>query len=348
MKIIMRILFILLLTSLTGCAQEEFLESVQPRVTVSKVYGDGSSYCAFTSMVKRGDSYYMAFREGETHVADNDYGIIRILKSTDGSTWSTMQILSVNNIDLRDPNLSVMPDNRLLLLCGARGLSDNSIYVTRTYKAIETKEDRFETPEIVNLPNEIQWETCSWVWRLTWNKDIGYGVCYGNESPVLLKTKDGLNYEKVCNLDIPGDPSECRIRFKNDGTAIMLVRRDQGSTSIRGVLGFSKVPYLNWEWNELNVSIAGEEFLIDEDRIIVATRMTQNIGSWTAIWFGDDRGSFNWCYTLPYGGTSFRGDTGYAGMINERDEYWVSYYAKDEGEKPSVFLVKIPKVLVAF
>lgn len=348
MKFYMRKLCILFFILMTCCSSEELLESYQSKVTVRKVYGEGLSYCAFTSLVKRGDTYYLAFREGKTHAEDGDFGLIKILSSTDGEIWSEINTLSLEQVDLRDPNLSVMPNGKLLLLCGARMLSGSGYYVTRTYGCVEKSDGVFETLEQVVLPEDIDWETCSWMWRLTWNKGIGYGVCYGGETPALLQTTDGLHFDLMAYLTIPGKPSECRIRFKEDGTAFMLVRRDQGQTSIKGYWGIAKAPYINWEWKELNVSIAGEDFLIDGNRIVIATRMEQNIGSWTALWFGNEHGDFNWCYTLPYGCTPNRGETGYAGMINEPREYWVSYYAIDEGENPSVFLVKVPKSILTF
>lgn len=310
-------------------------------IDINKVYGDGTMYCAFTSLVKRDDVYYIAFREGKTHVADGDYGIIKILSSTDGGKWDEYQSLSLDKIDLRDPNLSVMPDGRLVLLCGARIQSDDGNYVTRTYCA-EEKEEGFDNPQPVNLPQEINWEKCSWVWRLTWHNGLGYGVCYGNEKPALLKTKDGVNYELINYLSIPGQPSECRVRFKDDGTAILLARREN-----KGYIGISKTPYINWDWKEINTYIAGQDFLIDDNRLVLATRMTQNIGSWTVIWFGNESGNFSWCYLLPYG-CNTNIDTAYAGIIDEKNEYWVSYYAIDNGKKPSVFLAKIPKNLIGF
>lgn len=317
------------------------------KIIVKKVYGDGTTYCAFTTLVKRKGAYYIAFREGDLHAGYGDYGKIRILRSTDGDNWDLYSILSLEQIDLRDPNLSVMPDGKLLLLCGARILSDNGSYITRTYYAKE-KDYGFGEPSLANLPQDINVDACSWIWRLTWNDGVGYGVCYGDEAIALVKTIDGYNYELISYLSIPGTPSECRVRFLDDGTAFMIVRRDQGSTSIKGYMGVAKPPYIDWTWKELNVSIAGEDFMIDGNRMIIATRMTQNIGSWTAVWFGDINGNFNWCYTFPYGCTAFRGDTGYAGMLNEDKEYWISYFSIDQGEKPSVFLVRIPKSILDY
>ena len=342
----MHLLFLLMITCFTGCAQESLWESIQPKVTVSKVYGDGSTYCAFTSIVKRGDSYYVAFREGKTHAYDGDYGIIKILKSSDGTTWERFYDISAETIDLRDPDLSVKPDGKLQLHCGARILTDEGVYITKTYYADEDS-DGFTNPEPVIMPKDITWDATSWIWRLTWHNNVGYGVSYGSDKLVLLKTRDGRQFETIGSLSISGQPTECRIRFKDDGTAIMLVRRDQAGMN-KGYMGKSMPPYKVWEWKELNIYIAGEDFLIDGDRIILATRMTQNIGSWTAVWFGDNAGNFNWCYTLPFGCTKIAGDTAYAGMLNEDDEILISYHAVSNGDKPSIFLARIPKAIISF
>lgn len=71
--------------------------------------------------------------------------------------------------------------------------------------------------------------------------------------------------------------------------------------------------------------------------------MTQNIGDRTAVWFGSSLGNFDRCFMLPYGGEGGKGDTAYAGILNEVGAYWISYYAIHDGEKPSIYLVKLPK-----
>lgn len=312
-------------------------------ISVKKIYGDGSTYCAFTSLVKRANVYYLAFREGDSHVAPGDYGVIRIMSSLDGEIWDLMQTLSVSNIDLRDPDISIMPEGKLMVLCGARILTEDNKYITRTYCSIENN-NKFCQPELVNLPQEVCWDECSWVWRLTWQDKVGYGVCYGDGGITLVKTIDGKTFDIVKHLDINGEPNECQIRFDADKTAYMMVRRSgETGRGLNGYMGISNPPYNQWKWKELSIYLAGQDFVIDKNRIVVATRMTQNIGDRTSLWFGNLLGEFSWCYTLPYGGESGKSDTAYAGLLDEEKEYWVSYYAIHEGEKPSIYLVKLSK-----
>lgn len=327
-----------------GAAEGEVIEPSYSELKVKHVYGDGATYCAFTSLIKRDGIYYLAFREAETHVAPGDYGVIRIMQSTDGDTWMMKQTLMANEIDLRDPDLSIMPNGKLMLICGARLLDKaKNLYVTRTYCAFENEDGLFSYVQPANLPIEVQWETSSWVWRVTWHKGVGYGVCYGGGLS-LLKTTNGMDFELINHLDISGNPNECQIRFSDNGTAYMLVRRSgKDGRGTLGYLGKSVYPYEDWEWMELGVYIAGEDFVIDGNKLVVCTRMTQNIGDRTSVWFGNLEGQFNWCYTLPYGGEMGKSDTAYAGMLNEDNEYWVSYYAIHEGEKPSIYIARLPK-----
>ena len=43
---------------------------------------------------------------------------MRILESTDGAAWASAALLSENDIDLRDPKLSLTLDKKLMLLMG--------------------------------------------------------------------------------------------------------------------------------------------------------------------------------------------------------------------------------------
>ena len=70
---------------------------------MSRVYGDGSTYCAFTSLVKRGIVTMFAFREGMKHYGPDDFGVIKILKSKDLHSWDVVGSISCSEVDLRDP-----------------------------------------------------------------------------------------------------------------------------------------------------------------------------------------------------------------------------------------------------
>lgn len=114
-----------------------------------RIYGDGSTYCSFTSMVKLGDVWFLAFREGESHLGDN--AVIQLLRSEDGINWTMHQTISAPNIDLRDPNLSIMPDGAMLMICGARMKTGDDEYSTKTYYS-KFREGQFNEVAPVNFP----------------------------------------------------------------------------------------------------------------------------------------------------------------------------------------------------
>ena len=324
-------------------ASKQIDNTIESQISVKRVYGDGIAYCAFTSLIKKDDYYYLAFREGKTHASDGDYGVIRILQSIDGDQWSDYQTISSDNIDLRDPDLSIMPDGHILLVCGARILSPEGFYFTKTYSSIE-KNGYFEEMEEVTIPKELDDKFGCWIWRTTWHTDgLGYGFAYGNldgkSNLCLLKTPDGRNYDKVCSLKLNGSPTEARVRFLQDKTMIAMVR--MGYSEGGGYMGRSNPPYDKWEWKQLDINLSGQDFIIDDNKVVVCTRIYQNTGERTSVYFGDLNGVFRWNYILPSSGRG--GDSSYAGIIDNGNEYVISYYSKYEEENPSIYVVKIPK-----
>ncbi|MEZ5363225.1 MAG: hypothetical protein R2748_13005 [Bryobacterales bacterium] len=67
----------------------------------------------------------MTFREADGHVKGD--GSIRVLTSRDGETWESTGLVSEAGVDLRDPRISVTPDNRLMLLMGGSVYRDSRV-----------------------------------------------------------------------------------------------------------------------------------------------------------------------------------------------------------------------------
>lgn len=324
---------------------KEDIPAVTPtEISVNRVYGDGTSYCAFTSLLKRDGRYYLAFREGMTHVSEGDYGVIKILVSDDGNRWETVQTVKLEGVDLRDPNLSIMSDGNILMICGGRSLADGGYYTTKTYYSKECN-GVFSDVNPVNIPADINDKIVCWLWRLTWCGDEGFGVAYRNNGQenkcTLLKTTDGINYSFVSELETGELINETRVQFLPDKTMIALMR-----SANNGYMGESKPPYTDWSMKKLDIYLAGQEFIITDDGIICASRLVQPIAERTALWYGSLKGDFQWCYILPSSGKI--SDTAYAGMLDEGNMIWVSYYSMHETINPCIYLAKIPKVIFPF
>jgi hypothetical protein len=62
---------------------------------------------------------------GDDHVGGD--GCIRVLSSADGKAWMSTALIGETGIDLSDPNLSLTPDDRLMIVAGG------SVYEARRY-----------------------------------------------------------------------------------------------------------------------------------------------------------------------------------------------------------------------
>ena len=333
-------IFILIFSALVvGCSSEGEEEDMY-KVTVNRVYGDGSKYCAFTSLLKRGMFYYLAFREGDSHVNEDDYGVIKILYSKDAKQWNHYQTIQGNSIDLRDPNLSVTPDGHLLLICGGRTYPPGETPCTKSYYAIENG-DVFSEVQPLNIPPEINDPNGCWLWKLTWKGKWGYGAAYHNDGIndrlTLLNTVDGINYNIVSDIITDEVINETSIQFLSNKEMIALIRSEK-----EGYICRSLTPYKTWDVKKTNIYLAGHDFIISDNHLICTTRLTTNVGERTALWFGDLDGNFQWSYILPSSGDN--NDTAYAGIIEEKDRFLLSYYSMHQTEKPSIYLAIIPKV----
>lgn len=316
----------------------QFVDSVNSSIVVKKIYGNGN-YCAFTSLVEYRGKYYCAFREGETHVADGDDGVIRIISSEKGDMWNLEETLYMENVDLRDPNLSVMPNGKLLLLCGARMKNEDGNYVTKTYYSIKkNKKSSFRDLKPVVLPPSVDGVFCAWCWKLTWGKKYGYTIEYRHDGMKwrvdLLRTKDGRHYEHITELAISNAPTEGKVAFTDKGQMLAIVR-----TNDKGYYGYSAYPFREWKWERMPFFVGGHDILINGNYLICASRCQTPKGNKTQIYYTDvNTISEGVRLTLPSGG-----DNGYCGLLSVDNEWWISYYSAHEYSKPSIYLARIPK-----
>ena len=214
-------------------------------VSVARIW-DGGAHNAFTDLIRWRDRWYCAFREGDDHVGGD--GRIRVLVSTDGETWTSAAVVGAAGIDLRDPKLSVTPDDRLMIVAGG------SVY--------EGKRNLGRQPRVMFSPDGTTWsapqrvlEEGDWLWRVTWHDGRAYGASYkalpGPSSEwelTLVSSTDGRAFDRVTALSVPGRPNETTLRFMPDGEMVALVRREAGDRL--AWVGRSRAPYTTWTWRE--------------------------------------------------------------------------------------------------
>ncbi|MFT5109888.1 MAG: hypothetical protein ACI9UA_005540, partial [Pseudoalteromonas tetraodonis] len=314
-------------------------EELDRRALVTKIW-DKAPHNAFTDLVRWNDAFYCTFREGSGHVPGKNGtdGKIRVIRSIDGDAWSSFALLELEDIDLRDPKLSVMPDGRLMCLIGGSDYDGDTLRSRKTRVAFIGEGAR-EFGAIIPIEIDPTIATPEdWLWRVTWHGDTGYGVTYqakGNASKVyLLSTKNGIQYSLVHALDLPGRPNEATVRFGNDHEIRLIVRNDDGKP--RGHYGIAKPPYTDFTWADTDLRLGGPELIqTPAGKWVLATRRYSNPTSTVLGVLGDD-GHFDLRHELPSAG-----DTSYPGMLIHDGKVWASYYASHEG-RTSIYLAQIP------
>lgn len=315
-------------------------------MSVERIWGE--KYSAFPSIVEYDGAYYVSFREGEGHVFDRNgiaEGKTRILKSVDGVSWESVALLGIPALDLRDPKLSVTPDRRLMVVMGGSLYVDGQLMSCTPHVSFSEDGKNFSDPEPVIYDDATPFE---WFWRVTWQEGVGYTVTYGKGGEnnfALLKTLDGVHYEKVTDISVDGFPNETTVRFLPDGRMAMLIRRDPRGedTETSACWGVSNYPFTEWSIKKLDFRIGGPDFIVLDDGSIVAGGRSYASGDYkTFLWKGNADGDFSVFAVLPS-----KGDNSYPGFCVAGDKLWTVYYSSHERESEgrtwaSIYLARIP------
>lgn len=268
-------------------------------------------------------------RESQTHVGD--IGSVRVITSIDGMEWTSARLFSQSRVDLRDPKLSIAPGNRLMLLMGGSSYTGGKYTGRQPRVAFSTDGSAWSRPRSVLSDGD-------WLWRVTWHRGQAYGVTYrivdkDKWTVTLVTSRDGLSYREVCTLRVPGKPNETTLRFRRDGQAVALIRREDGNR--KAWIGTSRPPYAEWEWRATRHRVGGPNFLVlPSGDMWAAGRSYLPTGERTFIARMDADG------LLPVLELPSAGDCSYPGLLWHRGLLWVSYYSSHEG-RTSVYLARI-------
>ncbi len=317
-------------------------------LNVTKIWDEGK-HNAFTDLIRFRDAWYCTFREGDGHVGGD--GTIRVLRSKDGKEWTSTANISEPGIDLRDPKFSIMPDGKLMIVAGGSVYKGGKTLLGRQPRVVISYEgSNWSAPQRVLGEGD-------WLWRVTWNKDVAWGISYipqARTQPAakaaadkgdkiepgpadwklkLVKSTNGFDWEVVKYLDVPGFANESTVRFLPDDTMVAFVRREAGNKF--GWIGTSKPPYTDWTWTETKHRLGGPNFIVLEDGSMIAgSREHTEKGSRTAL------GRMTTTSYSPELLLPSSGDNSYPGFVFHEGKLWVSYYSSHEG-KTSIYLAEI-------
>ncbi|MBR0191591.1 MAG: hypothetical protein IJQ31_05950 [Thermoguttaceae bacterium] len=314
-------------------------EPAQPEFR-SRMIWNGAKHCAFTDIIQFKGKFYCTFRESSVgHIPGKKTGegdgVVRVLCSADGEKWDSVALLQRDTFDLRDAKLSETPDGRLMVLMGGSIYVDQRL-VGRIVQVSFSDENgqNFSAPKNLEIDPAIRSDV-DWLWRVTWHEGVGYGVIYQPVSPdwkvYLVKTTDGVHYQNVTELDVPGRPNEATVRFAPTGEMQVLVRREADD---RGAyFGTAKAPFTDWTFVNCGTSLGGPNFIyLPDGRILAGGRVNGRTG----IGFLEKDGHFNLLSILPSAG-----DNSYPGFTIRDGKLYVTYYSSHEGST-AIFLSVIP------
>ena len=294
-------------------------------VSVKKIW-DYAPHNAFTDLIRFRNRWWCAFREAQSHRSHN--GVVRVIMSEGGDCWKSATLLKQDGIDLRDPKLSITPNNYLMLIMGGSIYDSQGVYQTRSPR-VAFSQDGYDWTEPRKLLAEDHW-----LWRVTWQGDWAWGVSKLGEGHdprrcMLYRSQNAFDWEWITEFRLPNNiwnASETTLRLLSDGEMIALTRPHW--------IGTSRQPYTHWSWTKIEEDIGGPNFLQLPDGSLWASgrRTGENP---TTILARMSRNSYKPVLTVPSGG-----DCSYPGLVWHDDLLWMSYYSSHE-EKTSIYLAKV-------
>ena len=322
----------LVLTIFLGCKKDAIPQIPVPQGTLTyyKVWDD-APHNAFTDMTLFKNNFYLVLREGEEH-ASND-GDIRVLRSKDGKTFTSIARFSDPNFDLRDPKIVNLGDTLLYIQYGManrdKKIMRNGMQWSKNGKDWNTKK--------VFSQNDT-W----WLWGVT-NLDgkllsAGYNP-YKNDFNTLYLAKKPGEYTSVAKVKTSSFSSgEATLASKGD-TVFCAIRATH--YSLPSYIGYAlKKDLSDWKCVGQNTDLilgGPKLFFLPNGKLYLVTRSSRD-GKLKTCLYNVDRTTFKLSYilTLPS-----EGDNAYGGIAYTKTDLFISYYSTME-EKTSIYVSRIP------
>lgn len=310
-------------------------------------------HSAFTDLVRYQGDLFVAFRESTGHVPGTN-GRGTVLRSSDnGGSWTRVADLRKGDFpayDLRDLKLSITPAGELMAYTAGANYTQGSPADRRDYASFYNpiSESFGSLTEMQPTPGSQFQETQSdWLWRMTWNDDVAYGIGYrasdqdSSRDSYLYSSTDGLNWDTVSQVVNPvNHVGETTIRFDEDDNMYLLSRGrflTSGNPNNLAYLGVASpdTGYTQFTWtplideNGIHRQLGGPNMIITPTgEILVASRKpgsegTSDGGNKTNLAQITLDGTWRDIMELPSGG-----DTSYAGLVLEDETLYVSYYSQ--------------------
>jgi len=296
------------------------------------------AHSAFTDLIYFNQAWYCVFREGTTHMSLD--GHILVLTSKDTQSWAIHSRLSWQGGDLRDPKLSITPNNQLVMTAGIRW----AVYTTQASRLYSVGWQLDKPNQAWLAPVLDQTSEGTWRWATTWHQGMAYSVGYSgsDKQGCLYRSEDGLHWRDWVTPFFP-DASvfSNESSLVSDGDKLYCLTRRDKAGGAKAVLGQSSGPLTSWQWQILPLSIGGPKLVkLSNGEWLMAVRRI-NYKRWKAktllYKINPQTGKVKHWRTLPSGG-----DTSYAGMVEQNGQLYISYYSSHQDSQTNIYLVNLP------
>jgi hypothetical protein len=285
-----------------------------------------------TDMILWRDDFLLVHDARPYHLGTPDSRLV-VRRSPDGRRWETLSRLAIPGKDVRDPKLAVI-GGRLFLYA----LPNSGKMATPEGTVVATSDDAVTwTPfEPVGPEGWLFWRPKSPDGGATW-----YVPAYWKDhgESILLRSRDGLGWERVSTIHRGDGNDETAIEFLPDGRLLATARLEVTPDSLLGhadagtAIAVAEPPYTEWSTVRSQVTrLDGPAlFRIDDTVFAVARHQPGPRRFWTRL-----GGALARKRTALYRVEPDRlvhlsdlpsaGDTSYAGVVRRDGDLYVDYY----------------------
>jgi hypothetical protein len=288
-----------------------------------------------TDMLFWRDQFYLVYTSSPFHFA-SDHSKLHVLRSSDAHKWQPLAEFDPPGEDIRDPKLAVIHD-RLFLYALKNTEFTAEPYLT-VYSISEDGQNWSEFQTIKGHEGWLFWRPKS-ADNQTW-----YVPAYWHEhgESVLLRSTDGIQWEKISQIYSGDRNDETAIEFLPDGRLIATGRLEfsdsyfghpEGST----LIAVAEPPYNNW-----TVTARSKITRLDGPYLFTYNDKVYAVGRYQPV----VRGPFEWqgsiftrkrtsLFLVHEDGLVYlsdlpsAGDTSYAGVVIGEDTLYTCYYTSD-------------------
>ena len=334
-----------------------------------KKISNKNQHDAFTDLNRLNNHLYLTFRRATTHHSHDGVIIVQQL-NLHGLLLKSHEFTIVNS-DLRDPKISILSDNSLLLSAYSRtkevDIAGNETTVSRNTFWSSSDGNYWQHEGYFATPFH-------WCWRLTIAEPLIYSIAYERktENLYLYRGRDlramTLNPEPILskaehNLGYPNESDLCFVEYENKTQALAIVRRDADSYSTQ--IGRSFPPYNTWTWQELPIYLASPRVILwRKNSLLIAARYEHTALTPLSIqqqqsmqYYGSGNEKLEYTneelktglFTLDLNTNTLNlllslpsaDDNGYPGVVVSENECWVSYYSTPDKGRTQVYIASI-------